>query len=89
MVPVAKWVAEWSAPVDLYEYDAVTRARVELDTGTNTLTSEGLERPNPADPEEPEVGDELAVGRGLFELGERPVRAAGEDLAARDGPRLT
>lgn len=84
---VAEWVAEWQAQVNLYEQDSITQARVELDTGTNMMTSEGLARRNPADPEVPQIGDELAVERALIELGERLVRAAGEDLAALAGPR--
>ena len=75
-------VAAWHAQVYLFEQDSVTQARVVLDTGANKLTSEGLARRHPADPEVPEIGDELAVGRALIELGERLVRAAGEDIAA-------
>lgn len=75
-------VAEWQAHVHLFEHEAMTQARVVLDTGANKLTSEGLARRNPADVEVPEIGDELAVGRALIELGERLVRAAGEDVAA-------
>jgi hypothetical protein len=79
---IVEHVAEWQARVYLFEHDAATQARVVLNTGTNTLTSEGLARRHPADPEVPEIGDELAVGRALIELGERLVRAAGEDIAA-------
>lgn len=75
-------VAEWHAHVHLFEHDTMTQARVSLETGANTLTSEGIARRNPADPEVPEIGDELAVGRALIELGERLVRAAAEDIAA-------
>lgn len=75
-------VARWRAQVYLFEHDSMTQARVELDTGANTLTGEGLARRHPADPEVPEIGDELAVGRALIELGERLVHAASEDIAA-------
>lgn len=75
-------VAEWRAHVHLFEHDSMTQARVVIDTGANKLTSEGLARRHPVDPEVPEIGDELAVGRALIELGERLVRAAGEDIAA-------
>jgi len=75
-------VAEWSAHVHLFEQDDVTEARVSLDTGTNVLTGEGLARRRPTDPLVPEIGDELAVGRAFVELGERLIRAAGEDVAA-------
>ena len=75
-------VAEWQAQVYLFEHDSMTQARVVLDTGANRLTGEGLARRHPADPEVPEIGDELAVGRALIELGERLVHAASEDIAA-------
>lgn len=75
-------VAEWNANVFLYEHENTTQARVVLDTGAAKLSGEGLARRNPADPLVPEIGDELAVGRALMELGERLVRAAGEDIAA-------
>ena len=75
-------VAEWQAHVYLFEHDSMTQARVVLDTGANRLTGEGLARRHPADAEVPEIGDELAVGRALIELGERLVHAASEDIAA-------
>lgn len=79
-------VAEWQAHVYLFEHDSMTQSRVELDTGSNKLTSEGFARRHPADADVPEVGDELAVGRALIELGERLVHAAGEDIAALARP---
>jgi hypothetical protein len=75
-------VAQWTAHVHLFETDDVTQARITLDTGANVLTGEGLARRRPGDPLVPEIGDELAVGRALVELGERLVAAAGEDIAA-------
>ena len=75
-------VAEWGAHVHLFEQEDVTQARVSLDTGQNVLIGEGLARRRPTDPLVPEIGDELAVGRAFVELGERLIRAAGEDVAA-------
>lgn len=75
-------VAEWRAHVLLFEQGDVTQARVSLDTGSNVLTGEGLARHRATDPLVPEIGDELAVGRAFVELGERLIRAAGEDVAA-------
>lgn len=75
-------VSEWTANIQLLEQDDVTHARVALNTGTTWLSGEGLARRRPSDPLVPEVGDELAVGRALVELGERLIRAAGEDIAA-------
>jgi hypothetical protein len=75
-------VAEWIAHVHLFETEDVTQARVTLDTGANVLAGEGLARRRPGDPIVPEIGDELAVGRALVELGQRLIGAAGEDIAA-------
>lgn len=75
-------VVEWIAHIHVFEDDNTTQARITLDTGANTLSGEGLARRRPSDPLVPEIGDELAVGRALVELGERLIRAAGEDVAA-------
>jgi hypothetical protein len=75
-------VAEWPVHVHLFEHESVTQARVTLETGANRLAGEGLARRRRGDPQVPEIGDELAVGRALIELGERLVRAANEDVAA-------
>lgn len=80
-------VAEWQAHIHLYEDDSKTHARVRLETGSTVLSGEGLARRNPRDAAVPEIGDELAVGRALVELGERLIRAAGEDIAALGRPR--
>ncbi len=80
-------VAEWDAHVFLFEHDNETVARVVLETGTTELHGEGRARRNPSDPLVPEIGDELAVGRALVELGERLIAAAGEDMAVLDRAR--
>lgn len=75
-------VAEWTAHVHLFETESVTQARITLDTGATVLAGEGLARRRPGDPEVPEIGDELAVGRALVELGQRLITAAAEDVTA-------
>ena len=75
-------VAEWNARVYLFEQDDTTQARVSLDTGANVLSGEGLARRRHTDPMVPEIGDELAVGRALVELGQRLIAAASEDITA-------
>jgi hypothetical protein len=82
-------VTEWPAHIHVFEDDNVTQARVTLDTGSSTLSGEGLARRRPTDPLVPEIGDELAVGRALVELGERLIRAAGEDVAALGRRRVS
>jgi hypothetical protein len=79
---IMEHVAEWTAHIYLFEHDTNTQARISLETGTSVLQGEGLARRRSSDPQVPEIGDELAVGRALIELGERLVRAAAEDIAA-------
>ncbi|MGN6606743.1 MAG: dsRBD fold-containing protein [Jatrophihabitans sp.] len=73
---------DWRAVVHLSETDDSTLARVVLHTGDRELSAEGLARRRPSDTVVPEIGDELAVGRALIELGERLVRAAADDITA-------
>lgn len=76
-------IAEWDISLTLYEHgDDSCLARVVLNTGANTLTAEGLARRNPHDRPVPEIGDELAAGRALVELGTRLLMAASDDIAA-------
>ncbi len=72
-------VAEWDIDVYLFERDDdATLARVVLKTGANTLHGEGA-----ADRGQLlEIGDELAVGRALIDLGNQLVSAAADDTAA-------
>jgi hypothetical protein len=79
-------VAEWDIRIYLFEHDDdSTVARVVLNTGVNTLRSEGLARRNPADVPAPEIGDELAVGRALIDLGNQLTATAGTDIEALAG----
>ena len=80
-------VAEWELRVYLYEHDEHTLARAVLMTGANTMRAEGVARRNPADLPVPEIGDELAVGRALVDLGNQLLRAASGDIAALSGHR--
>jgi len=74
-------VAEWIAHVHLFEDEDLTQARVTIDTGATVLAGEGLAHRRPGEPPVPEIGDELAVGRALVELGQRLIAAAAEDVA--------
>ncbi|WP_149549236.1 DUF1876 domain-containing protein [Streptomyces marokkonensis] len=82
---------EWKTRLYLFEEEGTTKARAVVDTGTTVLTGRGTARRNPADPEVPEIGDELAAGRALQDVGrqlmdiaERDVRGTG---ATRPDPR--
>lgn len=70
---------KWKADLYLSEEEGATKARVVLDTATKQITGHGDAHRNPADPDVPEIGDELAAGRALDDLG-RQLR----DTARRD-----
>ncbi|MET8893262.1 DUF1876 domain-containing protein [Streptomyces albogriseolus] len=86
---------EWKTRLYLFEEDGTTKARATLDTGTRTLTGHGAAHRNPADADVPEIGDELAAGRALRDLGrqlldiaERDVESVGARSGAEAGPVL-
>ncbi|MFC5241864.1 DUF1876 domain-containing protein [Streptomyces atrovirens] len=70
---------EWKARVYLFEEERTTKARAVIDTGTTVLTGHGTARRNPADADVPEIGDELAAGRAVQDLGRQLL-----DIAERD-----
>lgn len=71
---------KWDAEVFLFEQDGQTRADVVLRTGENTLHGTGMARCHPGESDVPEIGDEIAVGRALADLGRRLIGTAAEDL---------
>ncbi|WP_030196084.1 dsRBD fold-containing protein [Streptomyces sp. NRRL S-87] len=73
---------EWRVRLDLVEDDRMTKARVELDTGTATLTGHGTARRSPQDADVPVIGDELAAARAMENLADQLKRAAYGDMAA-------
>ncbi|MFF5187687.1 DUF1876 domain-containing protein [Streptomyces sp. NPDC000345] len=77
---------EWTVRLFLFEEDDDTKARVVLNTGTTELTGHGAAHRNPADPDVPEIGDELAAGRALHDLGRQLVEVAGRDIEAINPP---
>jgi hypothetical protein len=71
---------KWHAEVFLFEQDGQTRADAVLETGENTLHGYGMARRHPGEADVPEIGDELAVGRALADLGHRLIGTAAADL---------
>lgn len=67
--------------LEVVEDDDQCRATATLATSKGPMEAVGLARRNPVDPRVPVVGEELAIGRALTELGERLVAAAGTDLS--------
>ncbi|WP_367319291.1 DUF1876 domain-containing protein [Streptomyces sp. HUAS ZL42] len=72
--------AEWTVHLYLFEDEGTTKARVELDSGTTSLTGHGVAHRNPADTDVPEIGDELAAGRAMHDLARQLVDAAQRDI---------
>lgn len=71
----------WTVTIDIDEHDGRTRAVARLQTrDSDTLAGFGLARRNPADPDVPEIGDELAAARALSDLSHRLLDTAASDL---------
>jgi hypothetical protein len=78
----------WTVRIDIGEHVRHTRAVAHLQTkDTDTLVGVGFARLNPADPDVPEIGDEIAVARALSDLGQRLLNAATGDLEQVSGER--
>jgi hypothetical protein len=78
----------WTVDVYLDEHpgDRMTRAEARLHSGDpSDVRGIGRSWRNPADPEVPEIGDELAVARALADLANQLRVAAAEDIEAVDG----
>jgi hypothetical protein len=72
----------WSVQIDIGEHEGTTRAIAHLRTGDQTsLTGTGTARLNPADPDVPEIGDELAAARALSQLAHALLEAAADDIS--------
>lgn len=76
----------WTVRIEIGEHDGRTRAVAHLQTrDTGTLVGVGFARLHPADPDVPEIGDEIAVARALSELGRRLLDTATGDLEQISG----
>jgi hypothetical protein len=78
-------VSEWKLHLFLSEEGDVTKANARLETGTNTLYGRGVARRNPHDAPVPEIGDEVAAGRALVDLGRQLMGVAAADIEAVEG----
>ncbi|MCZ2839126.1 DUF1876 domain-containing protein [Modestobacter sp. VKM Ac-2985] len=71
----------WTLRIDVGEHDGRTRAVAHLRTrDTEDLVGVGFARLDPADPDVPEIGDQIAVARALSDLGHRVLQVATDDL---------
>ena len=73
-------VKRWNVAIEIDEKDGRTRATARLDAGATELTGVGLARRSPADPDVPQIGDELAAARALSELSHQLLDATAADI---------
>jgi hypothetical protein len=79
---------QWSVDIQIAESGNDTRVRaVVTTTDGSTIEGIGHARRNPRDRTVPEIGDELAAGRALIDLGSRLVQLAAADIAESTGHR--
>jgi hypothetical protein len=73
----------WTVEIYVGEDDGRTYAEAALnDDIGNQVLGTGRAALNPADPDVPEIGDEIAVARALTDLGHRLLNTAAADLQA-------
>jgi len=79
MAHAKRWMVD--ILIDEHDDERRTRAEVRLHTPNRIgLVGVGESRRNPVDPEVPEIGDELAVSRALYDLGHRLLETAAGDI---------
>lgn len=76
----------WTVEVELEETSDTTEAKALLVIDGHPLGGWGRARRNPADPELPRVGEELAVARALSDLAHHLVDRAADLIELVEGP---
>lgn len=72
----------WKIEVTFTEDDRSTRADVILDVGGRHHHGWGRARRNPADPDVPIIGEEVAAARALIRVAHQLLGAAESDIEA-------
>lgn len=76
-----KGLRRWTVEIYVGEDEGRTYAEAALhDDIGNCVLGTGRASLNPADPNVPEIGDEIAVARAMIDLGHRLLRTASLDL---------
>lgn len=79
MIRAARWTVE--IVIDEHDDERCTRAEARLRTPEELgLIGSGVARRNPADPEVPGIGDDLAASRALVDLAHSLLGAAAGDI---------
>lgn len=85
MEVVMEHVKDWKVTLHLFEEGKQTVVRAVLTTGDTEVRAHGEAHLSPYDRNIPEIGDELAVGRALINLGTKLLRATESDIEAIEG----
>lgn len=80
---------QWQLEVNVLERDESTEARTSLLINGRMLTGHGVARRKSTDFDVPEIGDELAIGRALVDLGCRLIQSTAADIEAIEGKPVT
>ena len=70
----------WTVEITFTEDDGLTRADARLGYGGTDLQGWGRARRNPADPDVPAIGEELAASRALSELAHHLLHRAADAI---------
>jgi hypothetical protein len=75
----------FTVEVEVTEHPDHTEARAKLETTEVPLGGVGQARRNPADPDRPRIGDELAMARALSDLAHHLLDDAATTLEMAEG----
>jgi hypothetical protein len=75
----------WTITVDLDETSEATEAKALLAEGDVRVGGWGRAKRNPADPDLPRVGEELAVARALNDLAHQLLERAAATIEQHEG----
>ena len=76
---------DWHVTIHLFEDRGETGARALLTGGDRELRGHGEAHCSPYDSDVPRIGDELAVGRALMDLGRQLLRETEQDIEMIEG----
>jgi hypothetical protein len=86
----SRHVSSWSATIDLFDDGLNTSAHAILRTpAPHEMDAHGAAHRRVADPDIPEIGDEIAVARALRHLADQLLASAADDIAGIEGHPVT
>jgi hypothetical protein len=78
-------VNDWHVVIHLQEDRTHTDARAVLTDGDREFVGHGEAHRSPYDSDVPRIGDELAAGRALLDLGQKLVQVTEQDIGMLEG----